>query len=46
MRAYHVPVRIVQEIVPIYNGARARVLTSGVNTDYFEILTGVLEDKS
>ena len=45
MRAYHVPVRIVQEIVPIYNGARARVLTSGVNTDYFEILTGVLEDK-
>ena len=43
LRAYDVPDRIVQVIGLMYNGTSARILTPDGNTDYFEILAGVLQ---
>ena len=46
MRAYDVPDKIFQAIGLMYDGAHARVLTPDRNTDYFEILAGLLKDNT
>ena len=43
LRSYKVLERIVLAIGLIYNDTRAHVLTPDGNTDYFEILAGVLQ---
>ena len=43
LRAYSVSDRIVQATGLMYNNTRACVLTPDGNTDYFELLAGVLQ---
>ena len=43
LKAYDVPDRLIQAISLMYSGTRARVLTPDGNTEYFDILAGVLQ---
>ena len=43
LKAYGIPVQIVTAIDKLYQGTRARVITPDGETDYFDILAGVLQ---
>lgn len=43
LKAYGIPDQIVATIDKLYQGTRARVITPDGETDYFEILAGVLQ---
>ena len=43
LRAYGIPDELVNAISKLYEGTRARVLSPDGETDYFEILAGVLQ---